>query len=684
MNKSMKIRTAVTTLVLAASTLAFTSESSTASGLANIIADPVRLGTIAVTPTSGQVAVNEVVSIKVDFPTSGTGYSNFPLLTLQHDGGTGAWVAVAGQTEKKSTSAGIYTFSYPVPVTEKVRVVAKETATYAADTLTPVKQFTVVPSSAVLDAIPADGKSATAHFTPISSGRATQLQVQEIYTSETSETDAVLPLPPKKGDYVGPWKTIASSTQNSVGNTTFSISNPLEVKHKYRAVSGATSNEVQFASPLPSKSTGLPQLHFNTYEGDTVNSRTRYFEGEFVMKGGSKVPECAEVAPITKSTMKGRGNYSWSFEKKGYTLKIDKKTNLCGMGISKKWALIANHYDKSLMRNMVAYNIGQKFTNLAWTPKTKPVDFYMNGSYLGTYMLVERIAIQGSVTNAYEDPANTYSPRVDIDELKADGQTTNPAHPNNTDPNITGGYVLEWDFRKGADYNPTVGSRGYVGVKDPENDLDREGKVTNQGISSQQKTYINKYVDEADAALFGSKFTSTTSGWRKYIDEDSAVDYYLAMELLKPVDGNMWASVYMYKPRGGKLEFGPMWDFDLGLGSANRAGNVAGTSGWYLRNVLNISAKQSTKTWFNRLNEDSSFRAKVAARWKVLYPSLSSSSYIDQQKGIMAASAAENYKRWSYSKRISKYQVFKSSWSADANYVKTWMNNRRAWMNGQY
>lgn len=681
---NMKKKIAVpVVLILTALLSALLTAPSSAVNIATITADPPRPATISVTPT-GNLVAGEIVSIAVDFPSSGTGYSNYPLLTLQTDGGTGTWAPVAGMVDIKSTSAGTHTFKYPATITEKVRVVAKDTPTYATVT-SPEKQLTVVPSTAVLDPITGTGKSATAHFTPISSGKATQLQVQEIYTYETNETDPVTTdpayNPADKKTFVGPWRTIASSTQNSAGNTTFSISNPLEVKHKYRAVSGATSNVVEFAAPLPSKNTGVPQLYFNTYEGDTVNTRERYFEGQFTMTAGANMPECTAVAPMPKSVMKGRGNYSWSFEKKSYTLKIDKKTNLCGMGVGKKWALVANHYDKSLLRNMAAYNLGQKFTNLAWTPKAKSVDFYMNGSYLGTYMLVERIAIQGPATDG------TYSPRIDIDELKAEGQTTNtpPGNVNNTEPNITGGYVLEWDFRKGADYDAYLGSdSGYVGVKEPEDDRDRSGLKTTEGISSQQKSYINSYLNAADSALRGSNFTSDTSGWKKYINEASAVDYYLAMEFLKPVDGNMWASVYMYKPRGGKLEFGPLWDFDLGLGSANRAGNVASTTGWYLRNVINVSAKQSTKTWFNRLNEDPDFRAAVRARWNVLYPTLSSTSYISQQKAIMAASAAENYKRWSYSKRISEYQVFKSSWSLDANAVSTWMSSRRSWMDGQF
>ena len=311
-----------------------------------------------------------------------------------------------------------------------------------------------------------------------------------------------------------------------------------------------------------------------------------------------------------KSVLKGRGNYSWSFPKKSYTLKIDKSTDLCGLspGKSKKYALVANDYDKSLLRNSLATFVGSKFTNMGWTPKQVPVEFYMNGSYLGSYMLIERIAIAAN--------------RVNIDELKAEGQTTNqaPGNANNTEPNITGGYIMEWDFRKGADYNAYLGSdSGYVGIKEPEHDYNREGNKTTEGISTQQQNYIKNYLNDADNAMRRSSCQS--NDWKDFIDEDSAIDYYLAMEYMKPVDGNMWASVFMYKPRGEKIRFGPMWDFDLAAGSANRAGNAVGSSGWYLRNNQQISAmqpetsKKKPDTWFNCLNKRSSFRNAAAARW---------------------------------------------------------------------
>ena len=142
---------------------------------------------------------------------------------------------------------------------------------------------------------------------------------------------------------------------------------------------------------------------------------------------------------------------------------------------------------------------------------------------------------------------------------------------------------MEWDFRKGADYNFTAGNSGWVGLKEPE-DEDYSGNMgkLHQRLRRQGRRSL-------------SDGSAKRHDWKKYIDINSAVDYYLAMEFLKPVDGNMWASVYMYKPRGEKIHFGPLWDFDLATGSADRAGNVVSPSSWYLRNPLDVSAMQSPR-----------------------------------------------------------------------------------------
>jgi hypothetical protein len=617
---------------------------------------------------------------------------------LYREGPAGTWTSVGSQLANSNGNA-YFTYTF---VTGTQRLYAED----ANGLETEIDTFNAtapVPQTGVLDNPSSSGKTWTAHFTPGVAGKSVQLQIQRIYTKETDEVNEAAGTPK-----VGPWVTIATAAQNAAGDVTLNAPSPYpyRVEHNYRAVSGSSISNVKAfgLGQVTPKSTGLAAVYFNTNEGHSVDTRTHYYEGEFAMKSGAE--GCTDVGysdptkRLKNSVMKGRGNYSWSFNRKGFTLKLGKSTDLCGMGANKKYALVSQDYDKSFLRNALAGYIGKKFNHMAWTPDSRPVDLYVNGSYRGNYLLIERISI---------DPA-----RVNVPELKADdgdkdcngvvqalGQRVNASHPNNLDPCKTGGYILEWDYRKGADYNAYLGSdSGYVGVKDPENDYSRvgastgPGTLTNAGISSQQKSYISSYLNTVDSTLRGSNFTSDTSGWKKYIDEASAVDYYIAMEYMKPVDGNMWASVYMYKQRDssagagdGKLFFGPMWDFDLAAGSATRAGNVVSSSGFYLRNNLGVSAQQDTtsgKTWFNRLNEDPDFRAAVKARWNAVKGSINTNSFIDTEKSIISSSANTSFSSGpsSHSYRISTYQVIKSNWDADVSYLRSWASSRTSWLNG--
>jgi hypothetical protein len=513
---------------------------------------------------------------------------------------------------------------------------------------------------AVLDPIESNSSgtqaTATAHFTPADKGQKVKLQALTIVTTNTDEVKTAR------------WKTLETEKEDSKGDVTFHIDNPLEVAHSYRAVTDdddeTTSNEVTFAASATTKKTGLSTIYLNTNEGHSINTRKRYFEGQFTMTASSRLPECTAVPTQSHATAKGRGNYSWSFSKKSFTLKLDKKTDLCGMGKSKKWALISSAYDKSLLRTSAAFDLGSKLGNMAWTPSAKPVDLYINGSYRGSYLLVERITIDEN--------------RVDIDEL-ANGPEQDPTGANNKQPNISGGYILEWDFRKSADHNVSAGHRGWVGIKEPEDEDD------DTGITKQQVHYVNTYLDATDKALYGSSWKSDSKGWKKYIDEPSAVDYYIAQEIMKPVDGNMWASVYMYKARNGKLFFGPMWDYDLAAGSADRAGNTKGATGWYLKNKVSTTAKQSSSTWFNRLNDDPDFQKAVKARWHEVYPQLrTEDAFLGSQRAVIKKSADANFDKWDVHAHISSAQVVKGSWSKEVSYLRGWLKDRISWMNKQY
>ena len=629
---------------------------------------------------------NQDAKFTVDFPTGtydGVVYGNYPYLAIKKStDGTNFTQHAAGV---KSSSAGVLAMTYNVGTANSWIQVCNDLTkpngqagklfndgkTEICTTAVAFKPL-VAPAAGITLAVASNAKGATATFTGAAakSGQSASLQVLPIVTKMTNEVTTAS------------WKTIATATQNSSGVATFSVSNPYEVKHQYRAVTGTSPQHVSnvvsdIEAPVGAKTTGVAQAYFNSNEQASVNTRTQYFEGRFsLVQAGSSAKYATCNTPMVKkgatvtggqrAAMKGRGNYSWSFSKKSFTLKLDDKLDLCGLGASKKYALVANHYDKSLMRNTVADHLGNKLLgNLAWTPDSRPVDFWINGAYQGSYILIERMDA---------DPATPRLPYEPADDNRLIAAKDTP------------GFLLEWDFRKGADKNVTVGSRGYVGIKDPENDYDADGSNNGTGITSAQVSYIDDYLDKCDAKLFGSGFASTREGegWRSCIDAASAVDYYIGMELMKPVDGNMWASVYMWKPANGKLQFGPLWDFDLGAGSANRAGNAVSPTGWYLRDPLSISAKQSTKTWFNRLNEDSGFRAAVRARYRDLYDNkgLKNSvlSFVDGEKGRVSSSAAENFRKWSVTEKLSTVQVVKGSWSAEVSYLRGWLDTRMTWM----
>ncbi len=560
------------------------------------------------------------IKLTANFPDSSAGQ----LVTIYKETSPGSNDYAATSTTDEANSQGnAYMYDYEVNGDQRIFARSANGDVTEVDPLEPAE------GSALLDPNfqPVNGGAdarAFATFVPADEGADAVLQVRTINDPR--------------------WKTIERDAQDSNGKLSFFISDPLEVEHQYRAVSNgvATTNNVTWSGPLLDKNTGLPTVHFNSNDGESVNTRSTWFDGEFTIKGGDG---CESVATFDEAKMRGRGNYSWSFAKKGFNLKFEDKKDLCDMGNSEKWALVANHYDRSLLRNTVANEVGDIFDNLTYTPNDAAVDLYVNGSYRGSYILIERVNFEGG--------------RLDYPELKAED---NPA-------DISGSYLFEWDFRKGADNNFTAGSRGWVGLKEPED----------EDYTSAFGNYANNALDRADRDLFDGSIND--DDWKQWIDIDTAVDYYLAMEYLKPVDGNMWASVYMYKPLGGKIEFGPLWDFDLAMGSADRAGNVVSPQSWYLRNPINISARQTPETWFNRLNEIPDFRNAARARWSQIEGELDAlEGYVNGKRNLIADSAEENYNKWSHGSKISKYQVIKSSWNADVDYLNDWLNARHCWM----
>ena len=271
------------------------------------------------------------------------------------------------------------------------------------------------------------------------------------------------------------------------------------------------------------------------------------------------------------SQIKGRGNSTWTaFPKKPYQIKLGKKTDLLETGdpgkAAKTWVLLANYYDKSFMLNTLTYDLADAL-GLAFSPNSRPIDLYYDGEYRGTYLLSEKVEINGGRVdiNDLEEDFEDANPEVeDFDDLPTAAGTN--AYGNEyqyvtglSDPeDLSGGYLLEIDYagRAMEEKSWFTTSQGYYIVsKSPEY------------LSENAMEYISGLYQEFEDAVWNGGINPVTGkSYTDYVDLESLARCYLILELSQDGDA-FYSSTFFYKPEGeDKLYAGPVWDFDSAYG----------------------------------------------------------------------------------------------------------------------
>lgn len=254
--------------------------------------------------------------------------------------------------------------------------------------------------------------------------------------------------------------------------------------------------------------------------------------------------------------IKGRGNSTWLAEKKPYQIKLDKKASLVDGtkgNKAKKWLLLANFYDQTLLHQFVAARTGLAM-GLVSTPDCRTVDLYYDGEYRGTYLLSEKVEVGKG--------------RVEIDEIENDSvdDVSVESHPTAYGTNsygreyryvtgvkapadLSGGYLLELDngyYASERSWFDT--SIGHFVLKSPED------------ASEKQVRYISERVQ---AAIDSARSGDAGAGF----DVTSLARVFLVEEFAKNSDYIRHSSTYFYKDKGEDLVYaGPIWDFDQGFG----------------------------------------------------------------------------------------------------------------------
>lgn len=398
------------------------------------------------------------------------------------------------------------------------------------------------------------------------------------------------------GTQSAPQQSVPTSSAIELGSQATSSASPLLSSSPDSASSG---QQLLAASDFQQT---LPVVYLHIDGGQAKVDAMNASKGHSVHCTGTMdivVPEgfsyADSTATLTSQTgltfdIRGRGNTSWDADKKPYKIKLDKKASLLGMGRNKHWALLANAYDPTLVRNRITYWLGHEF-GLAYTPSCYPVDVFMEGEYLGSYYLSETIRVDNN--------------RVEIDELEE----------GDTDPDvITGGYLVQFLQDPGSASTFTTDKDVDLQNVSPNFDVE-DGGYENDA----QRDYIRTYIQEAEYAAHEREIADPNdpSGYRAldvrdYVDIDSAARYWLMSKLSANMDAYGTGSTYFYKTRDtdvpGKIFWGPLWDFDYAW---DYAGEEAGVDNDYNRDTPLMVAMMTD-------HRDDSMPARVRALWPQL------------------------------------------------------------------
>ena len=368
-------------------------------------------------------------------------------------------------------------------------------------------------------------------------------------------------------------------------------------------------------------------------------------------------PDGSIDLPTALCGTKLRGNTSQEYPKKPFAIKMVKKQSIFGLPAHKRWVLLANWLDHSMIRNSVAFDIAHAIEKawktgaiepgIPWNVHGKNVELVYvesdgTGHHVGNYFLCEQIKIDKNRL-AIKDP---------YEDVVEDG---------NANPGIADcGYLLEVD----NNYDETDKFKTSRSVP----------FMFKDEVSDAILSAVKTKVQGIETNLYNSKFTTAYND----LDINSVIDQMLVWELTMNREYGDPRSVYMFMNGDGKLSAGPVWDFDRGTfqntTNAKNQGNsdrVKPYDEWmYWRSAESDS---DSYIWYRQLAQDPTFVATVQARWTVIYPKLQSvSGQIREYGRTMKTSFEVDSKMWPTDK--SSIQAYKSGfkdWSGDEN-INDW------------
>ena len=373
-----------------------------------------------------------------------------------------------------------------------------------------------------------------------------------------------------------------------------------------------------------------------------------------------------------------RGSSSFSMsDKKPYSFRpldkpleeggVKKKVNILGMGKDNNWALLAPYADKSMLRDLLAFEVSRPW--MEYTPQGRYCELFLDGTYYGVYILTE------VVSNGKH--------RVNLPD------------PGESGDDLTGGYILEVNRTDGevtytSNYHPVsnTGQRymnQYIHIQYKSPDY--------EDMTQEQVDYITGRIDEMENSLWNYRPTGNT-GFDEYIDMQNFVDYQLAQELGHNVDAYRLSGKFFKRRDSVDARFKMVvWDMNLAYGNADYYQGWR-TDTWMYKNNNTMNAAgdpQLIPFWWYKLNTCPEYLAALKARWAQYRRSNLREDRImatvDSLANVLTSHGAvqrnsEAWPRWGQYVWPNYYVA--DNYADEVVWLKQWLVDRIAWMDGQY
>lgn len=365
--------------------------------------------------------------------------------------------------------------------------------------------------------------------------------------------------------------------------------------------------------------------------GTSLQKTDGYVDASIVITA----PDGSVLSDSVRFKVRGNTTAMTATPKKAYAFKFEKKKDVLGMGKGKKWVLLANYFDPTLLRNCIANTFAHEL-GLPYTSERQYVELWVDGSYRGCYELYE--------------PVSEGKNRVDIDIESNNGMKD---------------FLIEYEASRVEEDETyfTVGGLRFR-VSEPE------------APNEDQLNYIVSTMEDIVSTIK----TGTRREIEEKIDLSSFVRYYFMNEYLKTFDFDMSSVFFFYQ--NGRLYAGPAWDYDLSAGNSNDSLNgrrykEAAPSSGIFANTKNIYRYLCDKEWFNE---------EVAELYKEYYPFVSGiyadgglmDTIYDEYQAIFERNYAPGV--WKLRAGINIQKPVLPTYQENYDFLKNWYRERNEWL----